>query len=734
MLFLLAQLAPAYALGTGPSPSASLRAGLLTARPVEEEGGSGIASDFSRPLSLRGNLQMALSNRAVLKVGAFAYSGKRSLFAFQGPALGAGLAWSSLLPATATGLVGRAPTLSRDRANGDQAYSYSVDYSSSRLQLSGSIMDVGARFSPSADAAGQSGEELESIKKALGSQAANLKLAWQLSPLASFTSERKSVRTDKPGDEKNGLTAVDMVHAVAFNLSAASKLTASIADHDERWDPGLGKADLQRRTSRAEFQSQFGGGHGDLRLALTSVNTRTGDQSGSQTTREWHLNLQPHSKLHFSADNVAQDSGQGQGQTTNTVAAVLALAQDSQLSATMKNTATAQGAQTRESNLQFTGALGHGASAFSLTAVRNAVRSDANGILGTTKLSLTGGFGQGPARTNLSAKLEQQRSSNPTGPLAGTTVFHADRAFGPRLRVSGDHERKLTGTSETAQETRKSAVTIAARLGPRTEMTANINAQSQNGVADRWARDLVLEQAVGPARLRLERHLLQIGGDTQENIRHGVEIPIGSLPEWAKNVTRAHQFEDVYDYMTPKEAGWLEAPVSGLRLWTRRWQGGADGGRTTLSVSQGRVIGRRYYAQYTYQRFPEGTEGDKKDRPLDVLRQAMVFATPVRAKVTGRCWFARERGLLGAQSERRTVGLGLWGQLSDQEQVEASVSHDSGTWEGAERNRTSVSLLYSLRVSEEHKVSLKLGYAWGECLPGTSAPEYRATVGYDKPM
>lgn len=734
MLFLLAQLAPAYALGTGPSPSAGLEAGLLTARSAADDGGSGMRSDLSRPLSLRANLQMALSSRAALKVGAFAYSGKRSLFAFQGPALAIGLAESGLRPATATGLVGRAPTLSRDRANSDQAYSYSVDYSSSRLQLSGSIMDVGARFSPSADAAGQSGEELEAVKKALGSQSANLKVAWQLSPLASLTSEHKSVRTDKPGDGKNGLTAVDMVHAVAFNLSAASKLTASIADHDERWDPGLGKPDVRRRTSRAEFQSQFSGGRGDMRLALTAVNTRTGEQSGSEATREWHLNLQPHSKLRLSADNVAKESGEGQGQTTNTVSAVLSLAADSQLSATMKNTAAAQGAQTRESNLQFTGALGHGASAFSLTAVRSAVRSEANGTLGTTKLSLSGGLGEGAGRTNLSAKLEQQRSSNPEGPLAGTTAFHVDRAFGPRLRVSGDHERKLTGTSVTPQEARKSAVTIAARLGPRTEVTANINAQSQSGAADRWARDLVLEQAVGPARLRAERHLLQIGGETQENIRHGVEIPIGSLPEWAKNVARGHQFEDVYDYMTPKEAGWLEAPVSGLRLWTRRWQGGADGGRTTLSLSHGRVIGRRYYAQYTYQRFPEGTEGDTKDRPLDVLRQAVVLATPVRPKVTGRCWLAQESGLLDARSERRTVGLGLWGQLSDREQVEASVSHDSGTWEGAERDRTSVSLLYSLRVSEEHKVSLKLGYAWGECLPGTSAPEYRASLGYDKPM
>jgi hypothetical protein len=721
--FLLAHVTCACALEGRP--------GLLTTRLVGEDDGSSTPGDPSRPISLRGNLQMAVGSRAVLKVAAFAFSGKRSLLAFRSPALPASSPGAALIAGGGAGLVGSAPTLSRDRANSDQAYAYRLDYSSSRLQLSGSVMDVGARFAPTE---GSNGEDLEMIKRAVGSQALNLKAVWQLSPAASFTSERTSVRTDKPGDEKNGLAAVDMVHSVALNLGNASKLTASIGDHDEQWDAGLGKPDLHRRTTRTELQSQLGGGRGEVRLALTSVNTRTGDQTTSQTTREWHVKLQPHAKLSLSADSVGQENGQGHGQTSSAVAAVLNLAQNSQLSATVKNTSPAQGSGTRETNLQFTGGLGHGSSAFTLAASTKTVRSDASGALANNKLSLAGGFGQGATRTNLSANLEQQRSSSATGPLTKAAVLHLDRAFGSRLRLSADREQKLTGTAQSPQAARRSAATLTARLGPRTEVTASVNAQDQDGAASRCSRDLVLEQGLGRARLRAERHLLQIGPDGQDNMRHALEMPMGELPEWAKNAARAHQFQEAYDYLTPKEAGWLEAPLFGLRLSTRRWQGGPDDGRTSLAITHGRMVARRYYLQYTYQQSPEGTDGDRKDRPLDVARQAMVLAAPLRQKLTGRCWLAQESNLLDSRSRRRTVGMGLWGQLSDQKQVEATVAHDSATWEGADRDRTSVSLLYSQRVSDEHKLSLKLGYAWGECLPGSSATEYRAILGYDKPI
>jgi hypothetical protein len=80
------------------------------------------------------------------------------------------------------------------------------------------------------------------------------------------------------------------------------------------------------------------------------------------------------------------------------------------------------------------------------------------------------------------------------------------------------------------------------------------------------------------------------------------------------------------------------------------------------------------------------------------------------------------------------MGLAVWGVLADDEEVVGAVSHESGRWEGEGRSRTHVSLLYSHRVDEEHRVEVKLGYAWGEGAESGPDRHCRLTLGYEKPL
>jgi len=96
--------------------------------------------------------------------------------------------------------------------------------------------------------------------------------------------------------------------------------------------------------------------------------------------------------------------------------------------------------------------------------------------------------------------------------------------------------------------------------------------------------------------------------------------------------------------------------------------------------------------------------------------------------------YQREKSLSPAGGHREGVSLGLWGQLSEGERMEANVSRDGGRWKGEGRKHTSVSLLYALEVREGHSVHLKLGYGWDDEETGARRRESRVSLGYMKPI
>jgi len=235
--------------------------------------------------------------------------------------------------------------------------------------------------------------------------------------------------------------------------------------------------------------------------------------------------------------------------------------------------------------------------------------------------------------------------------------------------------------------------------------------------------------------MQAEGRLVDAGGERRTLVRYRAELPIGSLPEWAAGLPGAHEFPDAADFLAAKEppAG-LEAPFAGLRVSSTQRLGGPDDGRGTVTLSHGRLVSGRYYVQAGLQQLPEGTEGDEKDRPMDLRRRVVMLGSQLHGGLVGRCWLAAENRASDPGSERRKLGFALWGRLNQQDELEASVWHDSERWSGADRYRTSVSLLFVRRVSDENKLHVKVGYSWGAGVGDQPGRDCRVSLGYEKPI
>ena len=707
---------------------------LTTLAPAQGDLVSPPAAEAGPSASIHTSLQLSLGRRGGLTLTGLTFPGKRSAVARPNLALASRLT----SPVLALGEQGGADLFAAlppaDRAHSDQAYSYNLSYTNTRLELNGSFADVGARFSPSS---GDAGGDLEALKQALGTRTMQMSALWQLAPGASLSTEHKSLRNDRPGDEKNGAIITDALHALALALGKAGSLKASLADHEETWDRLLGKPDQRRQTRGLEFTSQFGGAaqHG-LRLTLTTVATGNGKQTGSEATREAHLALRPTGRMGLAADYTAKSDHGGREQKTSNLGATLQLAGGGQLAAALRTTTPDGAPRTNESSLQFNTPLGRGASKGNLTLQQVVTRAGDSSRITRTNLSLNGGLGSGPAVANLAFRLEQQRAEGPSGPFTRTAAFHLDRGFGPRWKLVAGCEQKVTGTNQAPTADLRSALALTAQLTPRRRVSLGLTSFAPGSGVDRLLRDLILEQALGMLRLQAECHVVDEGPQSATVTGFRAELPGGRLPEWAGSLPTAHEFQDAGEFLAaPGPPTGLEAPFAGLRLLAKQRRGGPDNDKDTLSLSHGITLFGRHYLQMGFQRLPEATDGDQKDRPMDLHRRVLMLGSPLRAGLTARLWLASEDSASDPNSRRSKLGFAVWGRLNQQDQVEASVSRDSEQWAGADRDRTTVSVLFARKVSEESKVHLKVGYSWGGDAAGShTSRDCRVSLGYEKPI
>ena len=682
--------------------------------------------------SQRGPLRLAFGGTGGMRLDALAFiGGKVTRLADASPSLA--LTGPSAIGSRSVSAMRPFGSLS---TASDEATYYRLGLTRGAVQFQARLMDVGARFAPSAQALQQiDPADAKALQEAAGTQNLDVSIGWKLSRGASLTSQITSLRNDRPGDGNRGRTVSDMNHALALALGPRSAFQATMSEHDETWDPTLGKMNLQRSTGGMEFRTQFGANSGNtMRMAMASTRTKEGGSERSESVREMHLNLAPTSRLQLAADSVAKSSGRGQGQKTDSVAATMKLAPSAQFAAMMKSLTAESGSWSRESEMKFDSTLGHGTSTAQLTAQQKTVRAaDPSGSKQMGNVGVNGGIGSGLGRTNLRMAMATERALGPSQATSRNTTAHVDRALGPRLKLSADREARLaTGSQRTASV--KSSYQAVADLGPRTKLTTQLNTQRMSQGDRQMMRDMVFEHQVRAFRLRSQQQMWREGAVKRAASQYAVDLPSGQVPEWAKDITRGHQFADAHDYMAAKDPAWLDMPFSGFRVWTKRYRGGNDDRVKSVGLAHRTMISDRCHLQVAMQKRPEGEDGELKGRPLPVARKVVEVGTLVTGRLVAHTRYTDDESTSGPFVRRHDIGFGLRGLLSDQEQLEAVVSREISNGLDKASGRTSVTLMYALKASEEQQVSFKGGYAWPTTGAQAPRPEYRWSLGYSKPI
>jgi hypothetical protein len=590
---------------------------------------------------------------------------------------------------------------------------------------------VGSRFSLSPGEEQPSAQEAELIKQALGGRGMNLGATWRLASGLSLTSSHDALRRDDVLSEQNGLTTSNTSHALTLNLGRSSSLKASLTQQREEWDRWLGRAGKERQEQRVELTSAFGaGGKSGLRLAMTSARSVEGENSGQQSTKEVHLNLAPaRGGLRLNADYLAKGSGDGSAQTTKTVGAALKLTPDAELKATMSAMDSSAGEQKQETALALAAKVLGG----QLSAEQKLTNAG-TGLVTSRKYACTGGIGNGAARTNLKLDFQEARGDHPDLPLTRNALLHLDHQLLPWLAFVAERREVITGTVGAPEMSSEMKYEAVARLGGKTELQAGFVTGMQAG-SGRGQRRLGLSREWKRFRLRAESGAWDDAAGRRSALRYSLEVPTGTLPDWAKTVSAGHQFEDAQQYYLGRKPEWLGAdmPFAGYRFWIAQRQGGEDG-VSSAGLAHRRLVAGRYHLQVNLEERPEGTDsdGDYKGRPLPLRREAVEVGGRVIAGLNLRGGFGLQSGLNSAENKLGRVKLGLWGKLRQDEQVEAEVWRERGEWDGAAVERASVALLYSHRVSEENRVELKLGYTWCDEGTGDRSRDCRFSLAYEK--
>jgi hypothetical protein len=615
---------------------------------------------------------------------------------------------------------------------------YTLHYETTALQLRGEILDLGDQFATTDGAfAGGSPYDPNTLRAAVGTRTAKVDASWDVARGLTFSSSQTSIHNDRFGDPKRGLTTIDATHSLTLNLGASSRLTASLDQHREHWDPVMRRSGASKSARKVELESKFGRDEANvLRCAMTSVEGGADGNRKLDKKNEVHLSLAPTERVRLNADYLDQRSGPGGGTKTQSVGVALEIAPGAEVSAGIKTLAVDQGVSTRESSLRLTTGLGGGSSSGNMTLEQHVVGKEGAAATTQRKWMLSGALGAGGQKANMTATVEEAREDGDDGKLSRNTALCIDRAFGPRLKLAADFREKVAGTNGQPETALDSKCQVDVQLGEKTELqTALMWGRDTEGVR-RAGRSLSVAHQWGSMNLKAEEHLTSHGDDDCSTVSCVVDAQAGELPDWAQGIPGGHQFEDAQEHLVVDDPAWGIGNIAfaGYRLALKQRRGGPDDGTRSYSIAHRRVVAGRYHLQLAHECSPEGKSGPSKGRPQALRRSFIGVGVPLSSALTARGSYSCEASLLTPGDRLSRIGMGVWGRLSEQEQVEVGVHRESGRWDGNIRRRTAVSVLYDLRVSEEHHVSVKAGYAWGEQDSDACEPDCRLTLAYAKPI
>ncbi len=552
----------------------------------------------------------------------------------------------------------------------------------------------------------------------------------------NLSSQFRSVRHDDLEEAKWGLTIRDTLHALSLGLGAETKLEGTFSSHAEGGGTGEGIAEQQRQKGALALSSQFGAdGRGGIRLAMTSEQQKAGERWQSRGRQEAHLDFAPVRQLKLNADYVVSKARGGSEQKISTLAAAMQLAPKTELSLSCRTVAPSGGRESQESRLKLATSLGAGDSKGTLRAERAIVRTEDVGVVKKLNCALAGSLGAGASRTNLSVKFQEDRGEGTTGILSRLAMLHLDRRLGSRLALTIDHQQRLTQTGNTPVEHLDADYRLTGEMGENTTLSAALGWLTDPSGVLREMRDVCVEHKLGTASLEVSQQFWRETEDAGAISSIALDIPSGKLPKWARDICRGHVFRDSTRYLLPDDPSWEEMEFAGYRLVAKRRRGGIDDGLSTLTLAHRRVVADRYHIRLLYQECPESERGLDKGRPMLLGRELLEVGVPVRGALTAFGRFTREPSISDPGFGGRSAAIGLQGRLSETERLQCSLSREAEQWEAAAGSDwTRITLLYSRRLDEEHQVSLRLGYAWGEEGIGREVREYRLAVGYNNPI
>jgi len=515
------------------------------------------------------------------------------------------------------------------------------------------------------------GEREEPAESAAATPSSDLTVKSELAPGSCLTSSYSLLRQENDGDARWRVGGTDLTHTLALSLGPSSHLLVNANEHQETWHQIAGPLPVERHSTSAQLQTRLG--TTDLRMALTSVRTSEGEQRRSETTREIHWSATPSPVFRLTADYAAKDAEEGRQESTQSVAATLRLMPGAELGAIARSVST-EGGRTRESTLKLDASMGGGGSAAQLRVQQVLTEGPAEAVSQhALDVAVTGGLGLGEARTNLTARLHEQRAMEPGGTLARVVYLHADRAFGSRLKLTVDREERTDDAAQYVSSSRRSAAECV------------------------------------------------------------VEAPRGELSDWAKETSCEDQFAGAQDLPLLKDPHWGDLPFAGTRVWSKDNREGDGGELRSVGWAHRMMVGERYHVEVASETHTQAEDGGTGGPRSSLRRKLVAVSALVARPLVAQGRYIADDGDSGAQLHRQAFVFGLHGPLSEQVQLAASIARGTSPDSARSQSRASITLAYALQASDEHRVSVKGGYAWGDDC-GARGRSYRLAVDFHKPI
>jgi hypothetical protein len=352
------------------------------------------------------------------------------------------------------------------------------------------------------------------------------------------------------------------------------------------------------------------------------------------------------------------------------------------------------------------------------------------------KHTFSGGFGDGSARANVKAIVEQTRSEGVDGQRKGLTSLHADRQLAPAVHLSLDWQSKEAGTNAEPTHEDMTTCEVQASRFAGGELRATLSQgraadgaplrRNEFGFSRRWhSVELRLTQSSREDALR----------DGSATAAH-IDVRMGDLPAWVSDVPVTAQVEDADKYLRPMSPAWRisDMPFAGYRLWAVRREMAEGDEPDTVGFAHRRVLADRYYVQAMFERCPAGTYGSERDRPLPLQRSFIEVGVPLSRGVRAHLGYGLQTSLAETRDRLQRAELGLWSIRQSGGAVYVDIAYESGRWEDAEVSRSSIALLYSRHVGDEDQVELKLRHTRGQGVDGAKGEDSRLAFTYKRPI